>query len=101
MSLCMVFAMLAGCASSDTESNATVAPTPEAASTTTDVKTVTIAQSADPQTLDPHKVGGDIAAIVWRNICQPLFFYDSDWIPYCELAESYEQISDVEWSNVR
>lgn len=59
--------------------------------------TVTIAQSSDPQTLDPHKVGGDISANVFRNVCEALLTYDENWEVSPLLAESYEQKSDTEW----
>lgn len=58
---------------------------------------VTIAQSSDPQTLDPHKVGGDISANIFRNVCESLLTYDKNWEITPLLAESYEQISDTEW----
>lgn len=58
---------------------------------------VTIAQSSDPQTLDPHKVGGDISANIFRNVCETLLTYDENWEIAPLLAESYEQVSDTEW----
>ena len=60
--------------------------------------TVTIAQSSDPQTLDPHKVGGDISANIFNNVCESLLTYDKDWEITPLLAESYEQASDTEWT---
>lgn len=59
--------------------------------------TVTIAQGSDPQTLDPHKVGGDISANIFRNVCEALLAYDENWEICSLLAESYEQVSDTEW----
>lgn len=98
----MVLALFTGCG--NTAPQTTAAPESSApAETGTDAGaadepfTVTIAQGSDPQTLDPHKVGGDIAANVWRNACESLVFYDENWETYCLLAESYEQVSDTEW----
>lgn len=59
--------------------------------------TVTIAQGSDPQTLDPHKVGGDISANIFRNVCEALLTYDENWELCNLLADSYEQTSDTEW----
>ena len=51
LALCLTAGTLFGC-SSDSEGKDEPA-------------TVTIAQSSDPQTLDPHKVGGDISANIF------------------------------------
>ncbi len=59
--------------------------------------TVTVAQGSDPQTLDPHKVGGDISANIFRNVCEALLAYDENWEICSLLADSYEQVSDTEW----
>lgn len=84
LSVCMVAATLFGCGDSGkAETDGTT--------------TVTIAQSSDPQTLDPHKVGGDISANIFRNVCETLLTYDENWEITELLAESYEQVSDTEW----
>ncbi len=62
LALCLTAGTLFGC-SSDSEGKDEPA-------------TVTIAQSSDPQTLDPHKVGGDISANIFRNVCETLLTYD-------------------------
>ena len=47
--------------------------------------------------MDPHKVGGDISANIFRNVCETLLTYDENWEISPLLAESYEQVSDTEW----
>lgn len=80
----MVTGILFGCGSDKTEESS-------------EDFTVTIAQGSDPQTLDPHKVGGDISANIFRNVCETLLDYDENWEIRNLLADSYEQVSDTEW----
>jgi peptide/nickel transport system substrate-binding protein len=105
LAVCMMVGVLAACSTAPatpsaapTEPNApTESPAP-AEPEADEPFTITIAQSSDPQSLDPHKVGGDIGANVFRNICENLFFYDENWAVIPVLAESYEQVSDTEWT---
>lgn len=58
---------------------------------------VTLAQAADPNTLDPHKAFGDIGGMVADNICETLYEFNekSELVPL--LAESCERIGENEW----
>lgn len=103
LALCLLAAAAAACTSSSPKEEDK--PQPDSGTTQTQLPagddgapfTLTIAQSSDPQTLDPHKSSGDIGANVFRNVCETLIFYDEDWNTYCLLADSYEQVSDTEW----
>ena len=103
LALCLLAAAAAACTSSSPKEEDK--PQPDSGTTQTQPPagddgapfTLTIAQSSDPQTLDPHKSSGDIGANVFRNVCETLIFYDEDWNTYCLLADSYEQVSDTEW----
>ena len=105
LAVCMMVGVLAACSTAPatpsaapTEPNApTESPAP-AEPEADEPFTITIAQSSDPQSLDPHKASGDIGANVFRNICENLFFYDENWAVIPVLAESYEQVSDTEWT---
>ena len=59
--------------------------------------TVTLAQSSDPVTLDPHRASGDQGARVFMNICETLTIFDGSWQLQPLLAESWEQTGENEW----
>lgn len=105
LAVCMMVGVLAACSTTPatpsdapTEPNAPAESPAPAEPEVDEPFTVTIAQGSDPQSLDPHKASGDIGANVFRNICENLFFYDENWQVIPVLAESYEQVSETEWT---
>lgn len=58
---------------------------------------ITMAQSTDPVTLDPHRASADVGANVTRNICESLVTFNAkdELIP--ELAKSWEQTAENQW----
>lgn len=105
LAVCMMVGVLAACSTTPatpsdapTEPNAPAESPAPAEPEVDEPFTVTIAQGSDPQSLDPHKANGDIGANVFRNICENLFFYDENWQVIPVLAESYEQVSETEWT---
>ena len=101
----MAFSLLAGCGgnnsntgNSNTGNNASSGNQGGDADTgDSGEKVVVLAQSADTNTMDPHRASGDIGANIYRNICESLttFNNDDELIPL--LAKSWEQLSDTEW----
>lgn len=105
LAVCMAVGVLVACSTTPatpsdapTEPNAPAESPAPAEPEVDEPFTVTIAQGSDPQSLDPHKASGDIGANVFRNICENLFFYDENWQVIPVLAESYEQVSETEWT---
>lgn len=61
-------------------------------------KVVVFCQNADPASIDPHRVSGDQGANVFRNICENLIDYNSSWVIEPNLARSWEQTGENEWT---
>ena len=96
--LAMTLAMttLTGCGDGEDFANSADAQKDATAADSKD-SVVTLAQAADPVTLDPHRAGGDIGANITKNICENLAVYDANDQLIPELALSWEQTSENEW----
>ena len=96
----MAFSLLAGCGGNNynTGNNASTGNQGGDADTgDSGEKVVVMAQSADTNTMDPHRASGDIGANIYRNICERLTTFDNDDKLIPLLAKSWEQVSDTEW----
>ncbi len=100
LALLCVFAMavssLAGCGGGSGEEAPSAQGTEEAAGG--ELKdTITFAKGSDVTSLDPH-IGKQLAAFsVTCNMFEQLVALDDNMVPQPSLAESWEQINDLEW----
>ncbi len=88
----MAATLLSGCSG-----NSSATATPSAQATAAEPVVVTVAQSAEPSTLDPQKASADTGANVFRNICETLITYNINNELTPVLAENWEQVSENEW----
>ena len=94
----MAVSSLAGCGGGSAEGEAQAVQGSEADSSEGGLKdTITFAKGTDVTSLDPH-IGKQLAAFsVTCNMFEQLVALDDNMEPQPSLAESWEQINDLEW----